>query len=167
MRTISTIILSLITIAIHGQNMLTRTANAFTGTDRLQMRQVSCVDCREDSLCWDFSNMETMNPKYTVWHVDKSDSLQQVTAVVERGTRHTYRQQGDSLLISGYVNMRLIDRENGFVEIINDKSTDYDWNRGGNSKRDWFVKVNNSILGIDPAIHGFKTYYYGFGILNQ
>lgn len=102
MRTISTIILSLITIAIHGQNMLTRTANAFTGTDRLQMRQVSCVDCREDSLCWDFSNMETMNPKYTVWHVDKSDSLQQVTAVVERGTRHTYRQQGDSLLISGY-----------------------------------------------------------------
>lgn len=102
MRTITAIIVSLMTIAIHGQTMLTQPANAFTGTDRLQMRQVSCVDCREDSLCWDFSNMETMNPKYTVWHVDKSDSLQQVTTVVERGTRHTYRQQGDSLLISGY-----------------------------------------------------------------
>ena len=167
MRTITAIIVSLMTIAIHGQTRLTHKTNAFTGTGRLVMRQVRCVDSREDSLCWDFSKMETMIPKYTVWHVDKSDSMQKMTAVVERGTRHTFSQQGDSLLISGYVNMRLIDRENGFVEIINDKSTDYDWNRGGNSKRDWFVKVNNSILGIDPAIHGFKAYYYGFGILNQ
>lgn len=102
MRTITAIIVSLMTIAIHGQTMLTQPTNAFTGTGRLVMRQVRCVDSQKGSLCWDFSKMETMNPKYTVWHVDKSDSMQKMTAVVERGTRHTYRQQGDSLLISGY-----------------------------------------------------------------
>lgn len=102
MRTITAIIVLLMTIAIHGQATLTHTANAFTGTGRLVMRQVWCDDYHEDSLCWDFSKMETMIPKYTVWHVDKSDSLQMMTAVVERGTRHTFRQQGDSLLIIGY-----------------------------------------------------------------
>ena len=102
MRTITAIIVSLMTIAIHGQTRLTHKTNAFTGTGRLVMRQVRCVDSLEDSLCWDFSNMETMTPRYTVWHVDKSDSLRQVTATVERGTCHTFSQQGDSLLISGY-----------------------------------------------------------------
>ena len=101
MRTITAIIVSLMTIAIHGQTMLTQPTNAFTGTGRLVMRQVRCVDSQKDSLCWDFSKMETMIPKYTVWHVDKSDSMQKMTAVVERGTRHTFSQQGDSLLISG------------------------------------------------------------------
>lgn len=67
----------------------------------------------------------------------------------------------------GRVNMRLVDRDKRLVEIINDKATDYDWNRGGDWKRDWFIRVNNRIFGIDPAIHGFKIYYYGYGILNQ
>lgn len=102
MRTITAIILSLMTTATHGQATLTRAANAYMGTGRLMMQQVGCVDSQNDSLCWDFSKMETIIPKYTVWHVDKSDSLGQMTAVMERGTRHTYCQQGDSLLVNGY-----------------------------------------------------------------
>ena len=90
------------TTAAHGQATLTRAANAYMGTGRLMMQQVGCVDSQNDSLCWDISKMETIIPKYTVWHVDKSDSLRQMTAVMERGTCHTYCQQGDSLLISGY-----------------------------------------------------------------
>ncbi len=106
MRLISTIFVSLMATATHGQTTLTQTANAYTGTGKLMMRQVWCVDSREDSLFWDFSKMETMNPKYTVWRVEKSDSLQQTTTVVERGTRHTFCQQGDSLLIRGYRSRR-------------------------------------------------------------
>ena len=105
MRTMTAIIVSLMTIATHGQTTLSKTANAFTGTGKLMMRLVRCIDSvesHEDSLCWDFSHMETVIPNYSVWHVDKSDSLQLMTAVVERGTRHTFCQQGDSLLISGY-----------------------------------------------------------------
>lgn len=102
MRAITILILSLITTANYGQTMLTPSANAYGGTGRLVMRQIRCVDSQEDSLCWDFRQMETVDPKYAVWHVDKSDSLQLVTAVMERGTRHTYCQQGDSLLVSGY-----------------------------------------------------------------
>ena len=67
----------------------------------------------------------------------------------------------------GRVNMRLIDRDKGLVEVINDNATDYDWNCGGGWKRNLFININNGIWGIDPAIHGFKTYYYGYGQLNQ
>ena len=103
MRTIATIIVSLMTTAAtHGQTKLTQTTNAFTGTGRLVMQQVWCDESDQDSLFWDFSQMETMTPKYIVWHLDRSDSLRQMTAVMERGTRHTYCQQGDSLLISCY-----------------------------------------------------------------
>ena len=96
MRTIATIIVSLMTTAAtHGQTKLTQTTNAFTGTGRLVMQQVWCDESDQDSLFWDFSQMETMTPKYIVWHLDRSDSLRQMTAVMERGTRHTYCQQGD------------------------------------------------------------------------
>ncbi len=55
----------------------------------------------------------------------------------------------------------------GTVKIVNNSATDYDWNVGGGSKRDSFIRTNNSLFGINPQIHGFKTYYYGVGTLRK
>ena len=102
MRIITTIIVSLMTMAIQAQTVLTTATNAYIGTGKHIMRQVRCIDSQNDSHCWDFSNLETVIPKYTVWNVDKSDSLQQKASVLERGTRYMYCMQGDSMFISGY-----------------------------------------------------------------
>ena len=51
--------------------------------------------------------------------------------------------------------------------IVNDSATDYYWNIGGGTKRDAFIRTNNFLFGIDPKIHGFKTYYYGVGTLRR
>ena len=67
----------------------------------------------------------------------------------------------------GRVNMILTDRNNGSVKIVNDKATDYDWNLGGGTRRNRFIKTNNFLFNINPQKHGFKTYYYGIGHLNQ
>ena len=67
----------------------------------------------------------------------------------------------------GRVNMVLTNRAQGTVKIVNDSATDYDWNVGGGTKRDSFIRTNNFLFGIDPKIHGFKTYYYGVGTLRR
>ena len=67
----------------------------------------------------------------------------------------------------GKVDMILINREQGLVKIVNNNATDYDWNRGGGNIRDTFIQINNFLFGIDPDIHGFKTYYYGTGRLER
>lgn len=67
----------------------------------------------------------------------------------------------------GRVNMVLTNRAKGTVKIVNDSATDYDWNIGGGTKRDAFIRTNNFLFGIDPKIHGFKTYYYGVGTLRR
>ena len=67
----------------------------------------------------------------------------------------------------GRVNMVLTNRAKGTVKIVNDSATDYDWNIGGGTKRDSFIRTNNFLFGIDPKIHGFKTYYYGVGTLRR
>ena len=67
----------------------------------------------------------------------------------------------------GRVNMVLKNREQRTVEIINDIATDYDWNVGGGKKRNSFIRINNYLFKLNPNIHGFKTYYYGVGFLNQ
>jgi len=38
---------------------------------------------------------------------------------------------------------------------------------GGGSKRNAFIRTNNALLGINPNIHGFKTFYYGVGTLRR
>lgn len=53
------------------------------------------------------------------------------------------------------------------MRIVNDEATDYDWNEGGGKKRDTFIRAHNSILGINPKVHGFKVYYYGLGKLRR
>lgn len=67
----------------------------------------------------------------------------------------------------GRVNMVLTNRTQGTVKIVNDSATDYDWNVGGGTKRDSFIRTNNFLFGIGPKIHGFKTYYYGVGTLRR
>lgn len=67
----------------------------------------------------------------------------------------------------GRVDMILTDRSKGTVKIVNNSATDYDWNVGGGTKRDAFIRANNLIFGINPNKHGFKTYYYGVGTLRK
>jgi len=67
----------------------------------------------------------------------------------------------------GRVDMILTNRAQGTVKIVNNSATDYDWNVGGGSKRNAFIRTNNALLGINPNIHGFKTFYYGVGTLRK
>ena len=67
----------------------------------------------------------------------------------------------------GRVDMILNNREQGTVSIVNNNATDYDWNVGGGLTRDFFIRANNAIFGINPQIHGFKAYYYGMGRLRK
>lgn len=67
----------------------------------------------------------------------------------------------------GRVDMILTNRALGTVKIVNNSATDYDWNVGGGSKRNAFIRTNNALLGINPNIHGFKTFYYGVGTLRR
>ena len=67
----------------------------------------------------------------------------------------------------GRVNMILTDKSKKTVMIVNDPATDYDWNVGGGWKRDSFIRTNNMLFGINPNVHGFKTFYYGIGTLRK
>lgn len=67
----------------------------------------------------------------------------------------------------GRVNMVLLSREYGFIRVVNDNATDYDWNEGGGTRRNLSIQINNFLFGIDPEKHGFKTYYYGYGRLRE
>ena len=67
----------------------------------------------------------------------------------------------------GRVDMILTNRAQGTVKIVNNSATDYDWNAGGGSKRNAFIRTNNALFGINPNIHGFKTFYYGVGTLRK
>ena len=67
----------------------------------------------------------------------------------------------------GRVDMILTNRAQGIVKIVNNSATDYDWNVGGGSKRNAFIRINNTLFGINPKIHGFKTFYYGVGKLRR
>jgi RHS repeat-associated protein len=67
----------------------------------------------------------------------------------------------------GAVDMILLDKDKKTVKVVNNSATDYDWNTGGTVKRDRFIRTNNFLTGINPQIHGFKTYYYGIGRLRK
>ena len=67
----------------------------------------------------------------------------------------------------GRVNMILTDRDRGTVIIENDSATVYDWNVGGETKRNLAIKLNNSLFKIDTQKHGFKVFYYGIGKLKN
>ena len=67
----------------------------------------------------------------------------------------------------GRVDMILTNRTNRTVKIVNNNAADYDWNTGGGIKRNAFIQLNNTVFGIDPKAHGFKTFYYGIGTLRK
>lgn len=67
----------------------------------------------------------------------------------------------------GAVDMILLKRNQRTVQVVNNSATDYDWNTGGSKQRDRFIRTNNFLTGINPQIHGFKTYYYGIGRLRK
>ncbi|MBD5265260.1 MAG: hypothetical protein HDS48_07040 [Bacteroides sp.] len=73
----------------------------------------------------------------------------------------------DTVYGLGRCEMMLLDRTNRTVKVIDGNANDYDWNLGGESHRNTAIIINNYIFKINPDIHGFKTFYYGIGHLNQ
>lgn len=66
----------------------------------------------------------------------------------------------------GAVNLILTDMDNKTVRVVNDEATDYDWNRGGGAVRDAAIRIERKRTGINDT-HGFKTFYYGLGVLRK
>ena len=66
----------------------------------------------------------------------------------------------------GVANLTLTDRDNKTVTVVNDNATDYDWNRGGGAVRDAPIRLERARTGINDT-HGFKTFYYGTGVLRK
>ncbi|MBP6871378.1 MAG: RHS repeat-associated core domain-containing protein [Bacteroidales bacterium] len=77
-----------------------------------------------------------------------------------------------SVYALGRVNMVLQSRESRSVSIVNDynlksdRATDYDWNKGGGIARSTLINAERKLNGLKES-HGFRTYYYGNGILNK
>jgi hypothetical protein len=49
---------------------------------------------------------------------------------------------------------------------VSGRATDYDWNTGGSSLRNSLIRAERSRTGLNDS-HGFRTYYYGKGVLNR
>jgi hypothetical protein len=56
--------------------------------------------------------------------------------------------------------------DKGGVKIVSDPATDYDWNRGGGFPRSPLIAFERWGTGLNDT-HGFKTFYYGTGLLYQ
>ena len=66
----------------------------------------------------------------------------------------------------GRVDMVLINQEQREVKIVNNSATDYDWNTGGETLRDYMIKLERKRAGLNDT-HGFKVFYYGSGHLKK
>ncbi|HMQ09012.1 MAG TPA: RHS repeat-associated core domain-containing protein, partial [Saprospiraceae bacterium] len=66
----------------------------------------------------------------------------------------------------GRVDLILTDRENKTIQVVNNSATDYDWNTGGGPVRNAAIKIERARTGLNDT-HGFKTFYYGTGILRK
>jgi hypothetical protein len=53
-----------------------------------------------------------------------------------------------------------------FNSWVNNHATDYDWNRGGGKIRDAAIRLERERAGLNDT-HGFKTFYYGTGVLRK
>jgi hypothetical protein len=82
---------------------------------------------------------------------------------IESVTNETLRATVYAL---GAVNLTLTNRDNKTVTVVNDAATDYDWNRGGGAVRDAAIRLERARTGINDT-HGFKTFYYGTGVLRK
>ena len=66
----------------------------------------------------------------------------------------------------GAVDLTLTNRDNKTVTVVNNSATDYDWNRGGGKVRDAAIRLERARAGLNDT-HGFKTFYYGTGVLRK
>ena len=66
----------------------------------------------------------------------------------------------------GRVDLILHDSKTRSVSIVNNKATDYDWNKGGSLGRKIAIQLERYRTGLNDT-HGFKVYYYGSGFLNK
>ncbi|MDX2046938.1 MAG: RHS repeat-associated core domain-containing protein [Chitinophagaceae bacterium] len=109
----------------------------------------------------DFGNITTES--FASENVSTGINLFNNENVAESATNETLR---GTVYALGVVNLILTDRENKTVTVVNDKATDYDWNRGGGKKRDAAIRLERARTGINDT-HGFKTFYYGKGTLRK
>ena len=96
-------------------------------------------------------------------------ALNQITPVNLFSSANTKASIGNETLRAtvyalGRVNLRRVHGKS--VEVINDEATDYDWNLGGSFKRKAAIRAERLRAGLNDT-HGFKTFYYGLGRLNN
>ena len=109
----------------------------------------------------DFGNTATSN--FDVVGAPTAINLFNTENFAESATNETLRATVYAL---GAVNLTLTDRSNKTVKVVNDNATDYDWNRGGGKVRDAAIHLERARTGINDT-HGFKTFYYGTGVLRK
>ncbi|GHT74117.1 hypothetical protein AGMMS50262_06460 [Bacteroidia bacterium] len=109
----------------------------------------------------DFGNISTAN--FTETGVETPINLFNIANTVESSDNPTLRATVYAL---GRITMKLENRENKTVSIVNNSATDYDWNRGGGGVRDNFIRAERKRAGLNDS-HGFKVFYYGVGKLRK
>ncbi len=66
----------------------------------------------------------------------------------------------------GRVNVILQDAKLRTISIVNDEAAYYDWNKGGSFARKIAIGGERIRTGLNDS-HGFRVYYYGYGILRK
>ena len=66
----------------------------------------------------------------------------------------------------GRVNVTLQNPVLRTISIVNDKATYYDWNQGGSFVRKFAISLEQMRTGLNDT-HGFRAYYYGYGVLRK
>ena len=66
----------------------------------------------------------------------------------------------------GRVNVTLQNPVLRTISVVNDKATYYDWNQGGSFVRKFAISLKQMRTGLNDT-HGFRAYYYGYGVLRK
>jgi RHS repeat-associated protein len=109
----------------------------------------------------DFGNTATTD--FPSENVPKAVNLFNTGNFAESVTNETLRATVYAL---GAVDLTLTNRDNKTVTVVNNSATDYDWNRGGGKVRDAAIRLERARAGLNDT-HGFKTFYYGTGVLRK
>lgn len=113
----------------------------------------------------DFGNINTDD--FPSVNVSKGVNLFNKDNFAESATNETLR---GTVYALGAVVLTLTDREKKTIKVENSKDnstgTDYDWNRGGGAVRDAAIRIERARAGLNDT-HGFKTFYYGTGVLRK
>lgn len=93
-------------LSIAAQTRLTRTVNSIQNAERLTKQQIEFSDpgASGKEITWDFSMLSTLNDKYTVAYLKRSENDSANITQVEHNTKYRYLLQKDTLWLLSYEN---------------------------------------------------------------